>query len=406
MGFIGSFQGSSGRLASQLGEALGMGLGEFTGSYFANKALEDVIKDPNLKNADQQERLTALQQKLAPYGARGERMLIKQIELEGKKEEKQSAKLANKYLRGEKLTTQEEESLSPDIIAKKQQLNRPGKVGATTQPVPLEVAQKMRQIAESNPNASAEELEFDYAEAGIPPIYYGKSIESRRRTDEKKSGKLGDRDESFIKENRGKTADLALSKAASNSIINSIASGKVDPISLANLAERTGIKELMSPEGAALASGAKTFLISDLSNINGRANEYLERRIADSLARIGQGKNANAAAARMMVFKVEAQEKWNEIVQDLIESDEYPPGKLETVARKKFDKWQDPAQSDFLNDMDQIAKGDISSIENRVRQSKGQSKQLTDSLVDEYLQKANGNVELAEQMAQEDGYGW
>lgn len=129
MGFIGTSEGPSGRLASQLGEALGMGLGELTGSYFANSAINKIVSDPNLKNASAEERQQALIQRLSPYGARGERMLAKQLELEQKAEDKQLAKLHNKFLRGEQLTSQEQERLSPEMILKKREFEKSKRLG-------------------------------------------------------------------------------------------------------------------------------------------------------------------------------------------------------------------------------------------------------------------------------------
>lgn len=111
MGFLGTFQGSSGRLAAQLGEALGQGLGEMTGSYFANSALNKVINDPNLKNAPVEEKLQALTTKLAPFGERGRKMFDKQLEIEQKGQDTLQQSLLSKGLRGE-LKPEEREKLT------------------------------------------------------------------------------------------------------------------------------------------------------------------------------------------------------------------------------------------------------------------------------------------------------
>ncbi len=36
---------------SMLGQSLGQGLGNFTGDYLANKALQEAVNDPSLKDA-------------------------------------------------------------------------------------------------------------------------------------------------------------------------------------------------------------------------------------------------------------------------------------------------------------------------------------------------------------------
>lgn len=74
---------SKGALQSAiLGQALGQGLGNFTGTYFANKALQNVMDNPELKDAPPSEKLSALQRALAPHGERGQRLLQQSFQLE------------------------------------------------------------------------------------------------------------------------------------------------------------------------------------------------------------------------------------------------------------------------------------------------------------------------------------
>lgn len=128
MGFLGSFQGSRGRLAEQLGQAIGGGLGELTGSYFANNALNSVIKDPALKDADAADRLGALQQKLAPFGQRGEKMLVNALKLEDKREEKMQQGLLAKGLQG-KLQPEERGRLTQENQLKLNERERSMQLG-------------------------------------------------------------------------------------------------------------------------------------------------------------------------------------------------------------------------------------------------------------------------------------
>lgn len=76
-------------LNEQIGQSLGKGLSDFMGNYFANKSLEKVLNDPNLKNAPLSEKMSALQAALQPYGEKGQQILqqrmmtLRQGQLEG-----------------------------------------------------------------------------------------------------------------------------------------------------------------------------------------------------------------------------------------------------------------------------------------------------------------------------------
>jgi len=101
MGFIGSIQGSRGKLAGALGDALGKGLGEVTGSYFANQSLDNIINDPKYANATQPEKFKALQEGLGKYGKRGQDLLARRLEMEQKEEGKLQQQVFSKALEGE-----------------------------------------------------------------------------------------------------------------------------------------------------------------------------------------------------------------------------------------------------------------------------------------------------------------
>jgi DNA-binding transcriptional regulator YhcF (GntR family) len=89
------------QIANVLGPALGQGLGEFTGSYFANKALEEVVNNPTLKNAPLSERQSALASALRPYGTRGQRVLEQQLAIENQRQQEQAiSRLKNLDVKG------------------------------------------------------------------------------------------------------------------------------------------------------------------------------------------------------------------------------------------------------------------------------------------------------------------
>lgn len=77
-------QSARGRLAEQLGNAIGGGLANFGGNYLANKELQNVLNDPSMDDKSPSERQQILQTKLAKYGEFGQRVMQRQMEIEQK----------------------------------------------------------------------------------------------------------------------------------------------------------------------------------------------------------------------------------------------------------------------------------------------------------------------------------
>ena len=108
-----------GQVNSKIGEALGMslgqGLGEFTGQYNANKALESVLNDEELKKKPLSERWGALQTKLAPHGKFGQAALQQRIQIEQQAEQEKVQGVLAKYRVGKTLTEEEKASLPTKV---------------------------------------------------------------------------------------------------------------------------------------------------------------------------------------------------------------------------------------------------------------------------------------------------
>lgn len=85
-------QSARGRLSDVLGQEIGGGLANFTGNYFASKALDRVLNDPSMKNADSSERLSKLQSVLQPYGQYGENIFKKRLQIEQQRHEEMETK--------------------------------------------------------------------------------------------------------------------------------------------------------------------------------------------------------------------------------------------------------------------------------------------------------------------------
>lgn len=113
-----------GRIAEQLGLALGQGLGTGINTYFANKALEGVINDKSNAKASQSEKLTKIQSALSPYGELGRQLFGDRLKIEQQaaleKQEKENTRMLKqeqdvlgRFSAGEQLTSEDFASLSP-----------------------------------------------------------------------------------------------------------------------------------------------------------------------------------------------------------------------------------------------------------------------------------------------------
>lgn len=113
-----------GRIAEQLGLALGQGLGNGLNTYYANKALEGVINDKSNTKASPSEKLTKIQSALAPYGELGRQLFSDRLKIEqqaaAEEQEKENARrlkqeqgVLGRFSAGEQLTSEDFASLSP-----------------------------------------------------------------------------------------------------------------------------------------------------------------------------------------------------------------------------------------------------------------------------------------------------
>lgn len=141
----------AGKLSEALGASLGEGLGEFVGSYMANKDLEKTLTDPKLKDASPYERMSSLQQSLAPHGERGQKLFQQRMMLEQQRESEREkgvnlkkGDVLRRRLAGETISEKERGIFSPEeelAIAKHEQslniaqLKSQGKKTQASQPI-------------------------------------------------------------------------------------------------------------------------------------------------------------------------------------------------------------------------------------------------------------------------------
>lgn len=106
-----------GQIAEKLGLALGSGLGTGVNTYFANKALEDVVNDEEIQKEQQSTRLGKLQQALAPYGKLGQEVFQTRLQIEQQAQQEQEQDVVSRIMSGEKVTQKDYAALSPKTQA-------------------------------------------------------------------------------------------------------------------------------------------------------------------------------------------------------------------------------------------------------------------------------------------------
>jgi len=94
-------------------QQLGQGLGEFTANYFADKALRDVMSNPELKDAKLSDKIAAASGALRKFGPRGERILQQHIQMEQQRQQEDRSRILNKIYNDQPLSKGEEKYLDP-----------------------------------------------------------------------------------------------------------------------------------------------------------------------------------------------------------------------------------------------------------------------------------------------------
>lgn len=120
-----------GKLAETLGMSLGQGLGQGLNTFYANKAIDEVLNDPNLKDAPLSQKWQQLGSTLSKYGETGQQLLQQRLQAEQYGEQEKQQKIQQKKgdilrrrLAGESISDAENKLFTADeelAIAKHQQ---------------------------------------------------------------------------------------------------------------------------------------------------------------------------------------------------------------------------------------------------------------------------------------------
>lgn len=338
---------------NQIAGTLGQGIGNFITHRNANKALEQVLSDPNLKDAPVSQKLDVLTRKLSPYGEVGQSILgarlgIEQQMIQEKQQKKDESLLAKFYKDPNSVVEKDFEGASPDLAKKLIEFkNKPPAGAITAQPISPQVATAINQVLNENKGKSAEELGMAFANAGVPPIYSNPYIETRRREDEagaksqaSKAETRAKRDEKIVEAVDESRKVISIKKASIETMKNAILNNDLGYLSLDNLADNVpGFEWARSVGGATFKAAQKNHLISTIAQLTGRPNQWIEQQISDAYAKIGRPQDANLAALAVTEFESNAVDQWNQIVDKLDSTGKVPPGELGKMASKELEKW-------------------------------------------------------------------
>ena len=238
-----------------------------------------------------------------------------------------------------------------------------GGLGGT--PLTPEEAAKIREVVNSNPNASAEELELAFNEAHVPPGRYEKILESRRRTEESKASNQ------FQKDKFEREEEAALSKPVLlelNEIRRNIplqeqaildiqeATPNLSPLDY--IADVTGFEPFRSSSGAKLKTAVKDFFLSDLTRVGARPNQWIEQQLLDALPKFGRDIESNLITAEGMKFKVDLAKKRAEVIDELAEKDRkkygYVKGDVDSRASKEMKRYVIDRQKELKENIEKI----------------------------------------------------
>ena len=321
-----------GKIAEMLGMSLGQGLGNGINTYFANKALEDVVNDKSLSNAPISAKMGKIQSAMSPYGDIGKELFLNRFAIEQQAAQEQATtkqeanerikgKAVGKYLKGEPLTDAEEALFSPKEMSDLFKAKNPKPAGGiTAQPVSPEVSQKINQVLQESQKLNADQLRLKMDQEGIPPTYSNPYIENRRREDEAKSktenkqAEIASKEDiqfhqesSKYQETLEKEAKVAKKQVEIiNDIEKDVKENKIKPSNMANIFTffgDTGKKisnALLSGEQAKLMSAIPEFLEGRKELFGVRLSDADLRLLQDKLPDINKSKEANLQILGLM----------------------------------------------------------------------------------------------------------
>ena len=406
------------KLPGVLGEALGMGLGEFTGQYLANKSLDEVLNDPSLKDAPMSERASKLESAMRGYGKRGESILQKRLQIEQQAEQEKVQAALAKYAKGIELTPQEEALIPVAYRQKEMELkNRPPEGGTTSQPVPPFVTEAIEKVINENPNASPSELGVAFAKANIPPIYTNSYIENKRREAEA-AIKAQSEDRAYhtkYSDEARKEADALRTSIPKKQMAlryarDAIESRDLSYFSPDKIADATGVDLFRTAKGAQLVTAAKENLLSNMGRVSAKGqNIWFEQRLNSMFPKVGQSLEANLTVAEMLEGEEAMDDAYLKEFDRLVKEDKDKYGFVRDDIKQRAVDAAAPLQKEILKHssyrMKEIEERELgaSALRKKVGAKVTPGTPLTRTMAKFYKEKY-GSDDLTLKKLKEDGY--
>lgn len=200
------------------------------------------------------------------------------------------------------------------------------------------------------PNLSPEQLAAMAANPQLKPVADAiqKAQESNQRKFEADRSYHEKGAAKAREEARGIRASVPRKRMALSMSREAIESGEVGRFSWANIAERTGLKELIGAKGSQLITAAKENLLSNMSRVSARGqNQWFEQRLASMAPEVGKTETANLTA--------------NVMLEGDMEMDQAYIDAYDRLAKEDFQKY-----GYERNDIDQRAREEIKPIEDKI----------------------------------------
>lgn len=116
-------------MAETIGQSLGKGLSDFGEMYFANKSLDKVLNDKELRSKPYSERASKLEEALRPFGQTGANLLQRRLGIEQQQQSEREQQVLAKVYKGENVSSQELGNLTPEVQHKAAQIKRSKEAG-------------------------------------------------------------------------------------------------------------------------------------------------------------------------------------------------------------------------------------------------------------------------------------
>lgn len=166
----------------------------------------------------------------------------------------------------------------------------------------------------------------------------------------------GDRDyaastnKDFHAEYAGLSKTLPQAEFLLNAAEQAVQSGELGPLSLANLAKRTGIHELNSPEGSIAEAAIKGGLIGNISKVAAKGlNVYLEKVAMDAYIKTGESTANNQVKLEVARAEVELGKLKKDAYQQVLDSDLEQFGAEQPFLARRADKLMEAQQKEITN---------------------------------------------------------